>query len=137
MLLPIPFVPTRPKTWPGRGIGSLCSLKLFAEYRWVTWVSRLVGKLMMLMASKGHFLGQIPHPMQRRSEMKAILDELSTSMHSLPVRTTGHDFLHSWRHFWDVLALGRRDQGVALALGLHCQANILMLVGDQFLSVEG
>jgi hypothetical protein len=70
----------------------------------VTWVSRLVGKLMMLMASKGHFLGQIPHPMHRRSEMKAILDSGVTSMHSLPVRTTGHDFLHSCLHFF----------------GLHC-----------------
>ncbi|KAF2765046.1 hypothetical protein EJ03DRAFT_245526, partial [Teratosphaeria nubilosa] len=49
----------------------------------------------MLMASKGHFLGQIPHPMQRRSEIKAILLAGSTSMHSLPVLTTGHDFLHS------------------------------------------
>ncbi|EME50138.1 hypothetical protein DOTSEDRAFT_119979 [Dothistroma septosporum NZE10] len=51
------------------------------------------------MASKGHFLGQIPHPMHSRSEMKAILEEASTSIHSLPVRTTGHDFLHSCLHF--------------------------------------
>ncbi|EUC34020.1 hypothetical protein COCVIDRAFT_36844 [Bipolaris victoriae FI3] len=58
----------------------------------------------MLMASKGHFLGQIPHPIHSRSEMKAILDDESTSMHSLPVRTTGQDFLHSCRHFWAGLA---------------------------------
>jgi hypothetical protein len=31
VLFPIPFVPTRPNTCPGLGIGSLCSLKLFAE----------------------------------------------------------------------------------------------------------
>jgi len=31
--LPIPFVPTRPSTWPGRGVGSRCSLKALAEYR--------------------------------------------------------------------------------------------------------
>jgi hypothetical protein len=31
VLFPIPFVPTRPRTWPGRGMGSLCSLKLLAE----------------------------------------------------------------------------------------------------------
>jgi hypothetical protein len=43
--LPIPFVPTRPRTWPGRGVGSRWSLNVLAEYRWVTWVSRLVGKL--------------------------------------------------------------------------------------------
>jgi len=66
----------------------------------VTWLSRFVGKLMIWMASKGHFLGQIPHPIQRRSLMKAILLAGSTSIHSLPVLTTGHAFLHSWRHFF-------------------------------------
>lgn len=66
----------------------------------MTWVSRLVGKLMMLMAPKGHFLGQIPQPIHRRSDMKAILDSGVTSMQSLPVLTTGHDFLHSCRHFF-------------------------------------
>jgi len=55
---------------------------------------------MMLMASKGHFFGQIPQPIHRRSEMKAILLSGATSMHSLPVRTTGHDFLHSCLHFF-------------------------------------
>jgi hypothetical protein len=54
---------------------------------------------MMLMAEKGHFLGQIPHPMQRLSEMKAIFDSGVTSMQSRPLRTTGHDFLHSCLHF--------------------------------------
>lgn len=66
----------------------------------MTWVSRLVGKLMMLMAPKGHFLGQIPQPIHRRSDMKAILDSGVTSIQSLPVLTTGHDFLHSCRHFF-------------------------------------
>jgi hypothetical protein len=37
--------------------------------------------------------------MQRDSEMKAIRFSGVTSMHSLPDRTTGHDFLHSSRHF--------------------------------------
>ena len=68
-----------------------------------------------------HFLGQIPQPMQSSSEMNAILDVGATSMQSLPVRgrsgplsycdmhesreryapmrTTGHDFLHSCLHF--------------------------------------
>jgi hypothetical protein len=35
---------------------------------------------MIAIASKGHFLGQIPHPMQRLSEMKAIFDSGVTSM---------------------------------------------------------
>jgi hypothetical protein len=65
----------------------------------VTWVSRLVGKLIMLMASNGHFFGQIPQPMQRPSEMKAIRESGATSIQSLPDRTTGQDFLHSCRHF--------------------------------------
>jgi hypothetical protein len=55
----------------------------------------------MLMAPKGHFFGQIPHPMQRLSEMNAIFDSGVTSMQSLPLRTTGHDFLHSCRHFYE------------------------------------
>lgn len=55
---------------------------------------------MMAMASKGHFFGQIPQPMHKRSEMKAILESGATSMQSLPVLTTGQDFLHSCLHFW-------------------------------------
>ena len=61
----------------------------------MTWDSRFVGRLMILMAAKGHFFTQIPHPIQSRSEMKAIFDSGVTSMQSLPVRTTGQDFLHS------------------------------------------
>lgn len=99
VLFPIPFVPTNPRTWPGRGIGNRCNLKLFAEYLWVTCVSRLVGKLIMWIAPNGHFFGQIPQPMHSRSEMYAILDSGVTSIQSLPVRTTGQDFLHSCRHF--------------------------------------
>ncbi|ORY62106.1 uncharacterized protein BCR38DRAFT_346195 [Pseudomassariella vexata] len=53
----------------------------------------------MVMALKGHFLGQIPQPMHRDSEMKASFESDATSIHSLPLRTTGHDFLHSCRHF--------------------------------------
>lgn len=55
---------------------------------------------MMLMAPNGHFLTQIPQPIHKFSEMKAILDAGVTSIHSLPVFTTGQDFLHSWRHFF-------------------------------------
>jgi len=54
---------------------------------------------MMLMAPKGHFLGQIPQPMHKLSEMKAILDSGVTSMQRRPLRTTGQDFLHSCLHF--------------------------------------
>ena len=47
----------------------------------------------MLMASKGHFFVQMPQPMHSRSEMKAIFESGVTSIQSLPVLTTGQDFL--------------------------------------------
>lgn len=53
---------------------------------------------MILMASKGHFLTQMPQPMHNSSEMLAILELGVTSIHNLPIRTTGQDFLHSCRH---------------------------------------
>lgn len=51
---------------------------------------------------KGHFFGQIPHPIHNLSEIKAILDSGVTSIQSFPVLTTGHDFLHSCRHFYNM-----------------------------------
>ncbi|KAI8617865.1 hypothetical protein BC830DRAFT_56604 [Chytriomyces sp. MP71] len=107
VLFPIPFVlhaqgqpsssqsplrsaphPTSPNTWPGRGTGNRCNLKAFAPYRCVTSFSRLVGRFTMWIASKGHFLTQIPHPMQSSSERKAILEVGSTSMQSFPGLTS-------------------------------------------------
>lgn len=99
VLFPIPLDPTNPRTCPGRGVGKRWSLKLFAEYRWVIWDSRFVGKFIIVIALKGHFFGQIPHPIQRFSDMKAIFDSLVTSIQSRPLRTTGQDFLHSCLHF--------------------------------------
>jgi hypothetical protein len=55
---------------------------------------------MIMMASKGHFLTQIPQPMHSSSEIQANLLLLDTSMHSFPTFTTGHDFLHSCLHFF-------------------------------------
>ncbi|EGV60290.1 hypothetical protein CANTEDRAFT_110083 [Yamadazyma tenuis ATCC 10573] len=54
----------------------------------------------MLMASKGHFFTQIPHPIHKFSEMKAILEVGVTSIHNFPVFTTGHPFRHSCLHFF-------------------------------------
>lgn len=74
------------------------------------------------MAPNGHFFGQIPQPMQRLSEMKAILESGVTSMQSFPVRTTGHDFLHSWRHFYFsqyILCFACRAQSTHLGFALH------------------
>ncbi len=54
---------------------------------------------MIWMASYGHFLTQIPQPMHKTSEILETFDFASTSMHSLPMRTSGQERLHSWRHF--------------------------------------
>ncbi|ABN67477.2 predicted protein [Scheffersomyces stipitis CBS 6054] len=53
----------------------------------------------MVIASNGHFLTQIPQPIHKFSEMKAILDAGVTSIHNFPVLTTGHDLRHSCSHF--------------------------------------
>lgn len=52
---PIPLVPTRPNTSPGLGIGSLCNLNEFFEYLCVVSFSKLLGRLIIDIASKGHF----------------------------------------------------------------------------------
>jgi len=65
------------------------------RYREVLNLRTIKGTKDMVAPPKGHFFGQIPHPMHSRSEMKAILDSGETSIQSFPVRTTGHDFLHS------------------------------------------
>ena len=65
----------------------------------------------MSMAPKGHFFEQIPHPMHSFSAITAALDLDVTSMQSLPVFTTGHDFLHSCLHLlglhlsWWIIAI--------------------------------
>ena len=99
-----PFDPTSPRTWPGRGRGSLWSLKELGPNRCVVSFSKDFGRFIISIASKGHFFTQIPHPMQRVSDMYAILSLGLTSTQSFPMRTTGHCLLHSCRHF----------------LGLHC-----------------
>lgn len=52
-----------------------------------------------MIASNGHFLTQMPQPMQSSSEIHAIFDVGPTSTHSLPILTTGQLFLHSCLHF--------------------------------------
>ncbi|KAI8616844.1 hypothetical protein BC830DRAFT_1038649, partial [Chytriomyces sp. MP71] len=64
----------------------------------------------MWIASKGHFLTQIPHPMQSSSERKAILEVGSTSMQSFPGLTSRNPFLHSCLHF-----LGLHLSGLTMA----------------------
>ena len=47
-----------------------------------------------------HFFTQIPHPIHSSSEMNAFLSDGLTSIHSLPILTTGHERLHSCRLRW-------------------------------------
>jgi len=47
-------------------------------------LSKLVGKLIICIASNGHFFGQIPQPIHNSSEMNAILSRGVTSIQSLP-----------------------------------------------------
>lgn len=99
----------------------------------MTCVSKLVGRLMISMAPNGHFLTHMPHPMQSRSDMKAIFESGVTSMQSLPVRTTGHDFLHSCRHFYGlfnaVMSENRDREYLGLALSSSASALILEVSG--------
>ena len=109
--MPVPLDPTRPKTSPGLGYGNLWSLKALGPYLWVTSYVRPFGKLMILIASNGHLLTHIPHPMHKDSEIKHITDVGSTSIHILPVLLTGQVFLHSYLHF-----LGLHLSGFMIAI---------------------
>ena len=62
--------------------------------------SPYLGKLMISMASKGHFLTQIPQPIHSSSEMDAIFEEGATSMQSFPVRTTWEQTIVCHKTFW-------------------------------------
>ena len=94
------------------------------------------------MASKGHFFTQIPHPIHSSSEIVAILKEnviavktnhclcthLSlgvTSMHSLPILTTGQDFLHSCLH---LLGLHLSVETMAILVNLSVSSSALLFL---------
>lgn len=83
---------------------------------------------MISMAPNGHFLTHMPHPMQSRSDMKAIFESGVTSMQSLPVRTTGHDFLHSCRHFYGHLKAVTSESGDQEYLGLALSSSASALI---------
>ena len=53
----------------------------------------------MVIASNGHTLTQIPHPMQSCSEMTASFSLVSPrTMHSSPLMFTGQSLMHSSPH---------------------------------------
>ena len=99
VLLPMPFCPKSPRTVPGDGMGSRKSLKLFSPKRWLQSFSSSSGRLTMFMALNGHFLTQIPHPLQSVSDMTALFP--STRMASTRLRTIGQKFTQSMVAFFD------------------------------------
>lgn len=66
---------------------------------------------MILIAWKGHFLTQIPHPTQRISETDDIGEVGMTSIQSASVLFTGHPFLHYCLHL-----LGLHFSGLTIAI---------------------
>ena len=75
---PIPFVPTNPKTYPGLGVGNLWSLNEFLPYLCVISFDISLGKLIILIAWKGHLLMHKPHPMHKPSDISTHFDVFST-----------------------------------------------------------
>ena len=97
---PIPFVPTSPNTYPGRGVGILWSLKEFFPYLCVISFVISLGRLIILIALKGHLLTHRPHPIQRISEISTLIEVGSTWIQSFPDLLIGQAFLHSSLQFF-------------------------------------
>ena len=72
----------------------------------------------------------IPHPIHSSSLMYAILSVGVTSIQSLPMRTTGHDFLHSWRHL-----LGLHLSAFTMAILVSLSAMTSLRVCETQLSI--
>jgi hypothetical protein len=103
-------------------MGNLCSLNELGPYLWVVWLARLLGKLMIWIASNGHFFTQMPQPMHSSSEIQDILDVGVTSTQSLPTFTTGQNLLHSCLHF---LGLHRSELTTAIRVGVSFTGSFL------------
>ena len=67
---------------------------------------------------------QIPQPIHRVSEIVDILSVGDTSIHNFPIRTTGQDFLHSWRHR---LGLHLSELTMAIRVSLSVSSNAFLL----------
>lgn len=71
---------------------------------------------------------QIPQPMHNSSEIEAILLLGVTSMQSLPIRTTGQDFLHSCLHL-----LGLHLSSLTMAIRVNLSVSSVPFRRDIFL----
>lgn len=79
----------------------------------------------MLEETKKITLTHMPQPMQSSSDKLAIFEFGDTSMQSLPIRTTGHDFLHSWRH-----RFGLHLSSLTIAIRVCLSVSSLALLRD-------
>ena len=70
--------------FPFLGIGSLCNMNQFSPNLWDTYSGRSVGRFIILIASKGHFLTQRLQPIHKASLIVAHLSDFSTLIHILP-----------------------------------------------------
>ena len=59
-----------------------------------------LGKLMIVIASNGHFFTHMPHPIHSYSLMKQIVEVALTSIQILPILLRGQVFAHSCLHFF-------------------------------------
>src|SRR5919199_1393260 len=87
--LPIPFLPTKPTTAPFFGVGKRYNLNELMPYWWILSSDSSFARLTITIASKGHFLMQMPHPVHRSSDITAFPSSGRWMMHSPPVLFTG------------------------------------------------
>jgi hypothetical protein len=74
----------------------------------------------MLMALKGHFLTQMPQPLQSVSDMTALFP--STLMASTRLRTMGQKLTQSWLHFL-TLHLSWSSTAIRVMVNVHNEVN--------------
>ena len=96
----MPFLPNSPTTSPFFGVGSRYSRKEFLPYWWILSVPSSVARFTMVIASNGHTLTQIPHPLQMFSSICAFFISSFSMMQSAPDLLTGQYLMHSRPHFF-------------------------------------
>ena len=99
VLLPMPFLPSSPVTWPFLGTGSLYRRKEFLPYWCTLSLPVSEARLTTVMASNGQTFTHMPQPLQTSSSMRALPVCSSTATQSAPDLLTGQYFTHSSPHF--------------------------------------
>ena len=99
VLFPMPLRPSRPITSPFLGTGSRYRRNELGPYWWTLSDASSSARFTIVMASNGHTLTQMPHPLQMSSSMRAFFVPSSSSvMQSAPDLLTGQYFMHSSPH---------------------------------------